>query len=80
MSVSVTLDEVLDLAKRLKSVDKVRFIERHAPDIERELSETRPPGRKSLWEACSELGSGPLDEGIAEARRQEWSGFPREDL
>ena len=36
----VTLNEVLDLAKRLSPLDKLRLIERVAPQIEQELKPT----------------------------------------
>ena len=44
---AVTLEEVLNLLKQLKLVDKVRVIEQVAPQIERELAQT-PVHRKSL--------------------------------
>jgi len=36
--IAVTLEEVLNLVKQLKLVDKVRVIEQAAPQIERELA------------------------------------------
>lgn len=51
---AVTLEEVLDLVKQLKLVDKVRLIERVAPQIERELAQT-PVHRKSLRGLWGEL-------------------------
>ena len=76
----VTLEEVLDLAKRLSLVDKVRLIERVAPQIERELGAAQPAARKSLWGLCADLGPAPSAEEIDQARREEWDNFPREDI
>lgn len=74
----VTLEEILDLTKRLSLVDKVRLIEHLAPQIERGLKATGPIGRKSLrglWK-----GLDLTEEDLAEARREMWGNFPREDL
>lgn len=76
----VTFEEVLDLAKRLSPVDKVRLIERVAPEIERELAFTTRTPRKSLRGLCADLGPAPSAEEIDEARREEWANFPREDI
>ena len=74
----VTLEEALDLVKHLSPLDKARLIERIAPDIERELMVTRSTPRKSLrglWR-----GLDITEEEIAEARREMWGSFPREDI
>ena len=80
MEKEATLGEVLDLAKRLSLVDKVRLVVGLAPQIECELIGTRPTPRKSLWGLCADLGPVPSAEEIDEVRRQEWANFPREDL
>jgi len=74
----VTLEEALDLVKQLSALDKARLIERIVPDIERELKTARPTPRKSLrglWR-----GLDITEEEIAEARREMWANFPREDI
>lgn len=74
----VTLEEVLDLVKQLSPVDKVRLIERVAPEIEHELAFTTRTPRKSLrglWR-----GLDISEEDIAEARREMWGSFPRGDI
>jgi hypothetical protein len=76
----VTLEEVLDLAKQLSPVDKVRLIQRVAPEIEREFMLAKRPPRKSLLGLCADLGPAPSAEEIDEARREEWANFPREDI
>ncbi len=80
MTRSVTLEDVLTLAKKLKAPDKVRLIERLAPDIERELVIDKPASCKSLWGLCADLGPAPSAEEINKARREEWANFPREDI
>ena len=74
----VTLAEVLAMAGRLSPVDKARLIERIAPDIARERGWVSPGPRKSLrglWR-----GLDITTEDIAEARREMWAGFPRDDI
>jgi hypothetical protein len=74
----VTLEQVLKLTKQLPLIDKVRLIERIAPQIEYELKATRPAPRKplrGLWQ-----GLDITEEDIAEARREMWGNFPREDI
>lgn len=76
MDEAVSVEAILDLAARLSLTDKVRLIERLAPQIERELLSGRPGPRKSLrgiWK-----GLGITEEEIAQARREMWSDFPRE--
>ncbi len=74
----VTLEEALDMVKRLSPIDKARLIERIVPDIERELKAAKPVPCKSLrglWR-----GLDITEEEIAEARHEMWGNFPREDI
>ncbi len=74
----VTLEEALEVVRQLSLVDKVRLIERIVPDIERELMTARSAPRRSLrglWR-----GLDITEEDIAEARREMWGDFPREDI
>lgn len=78
MQNTVTLEKVLVLVRQLSPVDKARLIERIAPDIERELKIARSTPRKSLrglWR-----GLDITEEEIADARREMWGNFPREDI
>jgi hypothetical protein len=78
MERGVSLEEALKLVKQLSPLDKARLIERIVPDIERELKAAQPTPRKSLrglWR-----GLDITEEEIAEARREMWSNFPREDI
>ncbi len=75
---TVTLEDVLQLAKQLSAMDKVRLIEQIAPEIERDLQASQPEPRESLrgiWR-----GLDITDEDIAEARREMWGNFPRDDF
>ena len=49
MGTPVSLDEVLELAQELSTVDKVRLIERVSPQIEAEISESGWRHRRSAW-------------------------------
>jgi hypothetical protein len=78
MENSVTLQEALALVRQLSPIDKARLIEQIVPDIERELQAARTRPRKSLrglWR-----GLDITEEEIAEARREMWGSFPREDI
>ena len=74
------LAEVVEIAKQLPLLDKVRLIVLLAPLIERDLLSAQPGPRRSLLGLCSDLGPAPSAEDIDEARRQEWAGFPRKDI
>ncbi|MEG4284731.1 hypothetical protein QUB68_16505 [Microcoleus sp. A006_D1] len=74
---AVTLEEVLNFVKQLKLVDKVRLIERVAPQIERELAQI-PVHRKSLRGLWRGVDISESD--IAEVRRQMWGDFPMKDI
>ncbi len=69
MQQDVTLDEVLDLVKQLPLRDKIRLIERVAPQIEQEIDTEHEPriSLRGLWR-----GTNITDEEIAEARREMW--------
>ncbi len=75
----MTFQEVLNLAKQLSPVEKVRLIQQITPDIERELDD-KPRPRKSLWGLCADLGKAPSASDIDQVRKEEWANFPREDI
>ena len=75
---AVTLEQVVSLARRLSPVEKIRLIERIAPDIERDMRPQQP--RRSLLGLCADLGPAPSTEDIDEIRREMWVDFPREDI
>ena len=78
MAEATTFGEAPGLAKQLSAVDKIRLIERRAPQIEYELKSCNPAERKplrGLWR-----GVGVSEEDIAQARRETWTEFSREDI
>ncbi len=78
MGQAVLLEDVFQLVNQLPARDKVRLITWMAPAIERELLQEHAASRKSLrglWQ-----GVDVTEEDIAEARREMWSNFPREDI
>jgi len=78
MGHSLPLEKVLKLAKLLSPRDKLRLIERIAPQIECDLkgsSETSRRSLRGLWR-----GHDLTPEEIAEARRETWRCFPRGDI
>ena len=62
----MTLQEVLQLARQLTPIDKVRLIQQLTPDLERELSQIKPQPRKSLLGLCADLGKAPSEAEIDE--------------
>jgi hypothetical protein len=78
MKNTVTLEEILQLAKQLSPVDKVRLIEEMTPQIKRELAKQEAEPRKSLrglWR-----GLDITDNDMTEMRQEIWHDFPREDI
>jgi hypothetical protein len=73
-----TLEEVLALSKQLSLMDKIRLIERIAPQIERELKSAQGSPRSSLRGLWSGLNI--TEEDIDEARHDLWDAFPRQDV
>jgi hypothetical protein len=80
MEKTVTLAEILDMVTQLSLVDKVRLIERVAPQIEQELLVKPSKPRKSLYGLWSDLGPAPSADEIDQIRREEWANFPRNDI
>ncbi|MBP9502047.1 MAG: hypothetical protein KBF17_07810 [Candidatus Promineofilum sp.] len=76
MTEPVTLDHVLKLAEQLSPLDKMRLIERVAPQLERDLQTGGPrQSLRGLWK-----GIDISAEDIAEMRYEMWSNFPRADI
>jgi hypothetical protein len=76
---TVTLEQVISLARQLPPLEKLRLIERMAPEIERDLLDERPSRRKSLLGLWADLGPAPSAKEIDDIRREMWANFPRED-
>ena len=73
----VTLEEVLQLVQHLSPLDKVRLIERIAPEIERALATGQSAPGKPLLGLAKDLGPAPSAEEIDAARRDASARFPR---
>jgi hypothetical protein len=79
MNRGATFEDVLRLVRELSPVEKLRLIERVAPDIERELIiGRRRPGVSQLG-IFKDLGPAPSSDDIDASRREAWINFPRED-
>ena len=77
---AVTLEDVVKLAQQLSPVDKVRLIERVAPELERDLAAHPGGASRSLLGLLKDLGPAPSDEEIDAARREAWASFPRDEV
>ena len=77
MSITVTLDDVVNMARQLSVLDKIRLIEQIAPQIERDIQVLDAPRKslRGLWQ-----GLDTTAEDIDKVRREMWSNFPREDI
>ncbi len=75
---TVSLDDVLKLAEQLSPLDKIRLIERVAPQLERDLQALDERPRQSLRGLWKDIDISAED--IAEARREMWANFPRADI
>lgn len=78
MNQSITVDDLVVLAEQLSTIDKVRLIERLAPQIAQDLQAGQGKPRKSLrglWRDTALDG----DE-IDQVRRDIWRNFPRKDI
>lgn len=78
MGTTINLDYVLNLARQLSPVDKVRLIERIAPEIAEDLPVTSDVPRKSLRGLWQGVEITPED--FVALRREMWRDFPRESL
>jgi hypothetical protein len=76
----VTLDEVFRLARQLSPIDKVRLIERVAPELEHDLVRGSGDRQLSLLGLLRDLGPAPTAREIDEARQEAWSMFPRDNV
>jgi hypothetical protein len=78
MANSVTLEEVLNLAKQLSPLERIRLIEQITPQLKRDLVVTSSQPRKSLRGIWKGIDITEAD--IAEVKAEMSSNFPREDI
>lgn len=74
------LDEALALVEKLSPLDKVRLLEKLASTLESDLAETQVEPLESLYGLWADLNIDISEDDIAQARREMWSNFPREDI
>lgn len=75
---TVRFENVLKLVRELSTVEKVRLIERVAPEIERELITSRVDSSTSMLGLVKDLGPAPSASEIDVSRREAWANFPRD--
>jgi hypothetical protein len=77
----ILFEQVEELAKNLSHREKVKLIKSLSDMIEQEYEEAQPQKPRRVWYGmCADLGPAPSEEDIAEARREMWGNFPREDI
>lgn len=74
------LDEALALVEKLSPLDKVRLLEKLASTLESDLAQTQVEPLESLYGLWADLNIDISEDDIAQARREMWSNFPREDI
>jgi hypothetical protein len=74
------LEAALSLAEKLSSGDKVRLIERLVAAVERDI--VAKPGEpvNPLYGLWADLDLSISGDDLAEARRDMWASFPRENI
>ncbi len=73
-----SLEEVVQLAKQLSPVDKLRLLEQVMPDLEATLRAPQKTPLRSSYGALANLGPAPSAD-IDELRREMWRNFPWDD-
>jgi hypothetical protein len=66
---AVNLESVIELARQLNPLDKLRLVERVIPDLEPTLRASSHHPLKTYYGALSDLGPAPSADDIAEVRR-----------
>lgn len=76
----ISFDEIVTLAENLPPLEKVRLVERVMATLEQQLTSTQNQPIKSAYGLWADLNVNISEEDIAEARREMWGNFPREDI
>ena len=71
------LEQVLALARKLSAAEKALLLEEVASELKADLTNPRTP-KKNVYGLLAGLDISGED--IAEARRELWGNFPREDI
>ena len=75
---TVDLNEALEIAQGLSSLDKVRLVEEVMAWLKQDLTQQQTTPRRSLYGLWQDVHI--TEEDIDEIRREMWAGFPREDI
>jgi len=75
-----TLDDVIEYAKQLNALDKIRLVEVLIPDVKATIADVPPKALKSPYGTFADLGTAPSAEDIEETRREMLRNFPRSDI
>ena len=78
MADSVTFEEVLNLAKQLSPLDRIRLIEQITPQLKRDFVVAPPQPHKSLRGIWQGIDISEAD--LTEVKVEMGSNFPREDI
>ena len=78
MPQSVTLEEVVNLAKQLSPLDRIRLIEQITPNFKRDFIVSPSQPRKSLRDIWKDMDISEAD--IAEVKAEMSEKFPREGV
>jgi hypothetical protein len=75
-----TLDEMIERAKQLSTLDKLHLIEELIRDVRATIGQAPPAPFKSLYGTLADLGTAPSAEDLEETRREMLHNFPRDDV
>ena len=78
MQKTTNLQEIFKLAMQLSTLDKIRLLEKLAPQIEKDfkkISEKKPKSLRGLWK-----GINITSDDIEQARSEMSFDFPRKDI
>jgi hypothetical protein len=77
---TMTVDDLIERAKHLSALDKLRLVEELIPDVKATIAQAPPTPLKSLHGALADLGPAPSAEEIDDMRREIFQNFPRDDI
>ncbi len=76
----MAIDQVKRMARQLSQTERAQLATWLESTLEAGESTPVPASTRSLYGLWADLGPGPLDVDIDEARREMWRSFPREDI
>ena len=76
----IAFAQLKHLATLLTRAERARLAEWLEASLEEQGDSSTPPYARSLYGACADLGSGPTETDIDEARAETWAAFDRLDL